>query len=302
MKSKLLIVMLLASFGLSTKGQVTLEQTYLNNGYFKKEITPGFGAGYSHGMHSLYMVHLEFDGDKYVSIDRLNQTMDFYNLNHSLFKTIDFSGVYTGISPSADEDKVNSTFLYITQSLFDVDTAIEFLYTNFSFYNPSQSYKAITHIVKENGTIMFTDSAAPLVKTNFHQQFYPIYNTANGTKMILSNVNGTAEVFSLPGTIAECTTGNNILSTNPGMEMNLFPNPANKHSVLTLDYTLPENVKKAILIIVDENGKQIKTIQIGNAMQNLLLNISEFTAGIYFYTIMTDDGKIIQSKKSIVVD
>lgn len=302
MKTKFITTILLACFGLHAGAQFTLEHTYPNNGFFKVEPAPNFGAGYAYGVHSLYLVNLEFDGEKYVDIDRLNQTLNLYNLNHSLYKIIDYSAVYTGVSAGPVEDKVNASIMYISQNLFDGDSAIEFLYTHFFFNHTTTSFRAITQIVKDNGTIIFSDSASPMVRTNFHQQYYPIYNTTNGTKMILSHVNGTAEVFSLPGTLTGYIQTNNILSDAHQAQMNLFPNPVNQSGNLTINYTLPADEKTATLLIYDQYGKQLKALQIGNAMKNVMLNTGEFSPGLYYYSIVSSNGSTIQSKKSVVVD
>ena len=40
----------------------------------------------------LYIVKLEVDGEKYVFVDRANKQIKFYNLNHTLWKTISYAG------------------------------------------------------------------------------------------------------------------------------------------------------------------------------------------------------------------
>lgn len=278
--------------------QFTLEHTYSNAGYFKLSfIDPN---NFQFGKYSFYLVHLEIDGDKYVKIDRGAQTIDFYDLNHVFWKSINYSAVPTNISSDPNHDKANCSILYISQSLFDTDTEIEFMYSFYKYYPIDTSNKAITQIVNEDGSILFSDVAAPLVQPSFHNQYYPIYNTTNGTKMILSNVNGTAEIFSLSGTFTAGIAQNNIL--NKAVEMSLFPNPSMGENMITINYTLPEENKTANLIIFDSFGKQVKSYKIGNGMSNILVNASEFSTGMYFYSITTESGKVIATKKSIVVE
>ncbi|HKR06925.1 MAG TPA: hypothetical protein VJY62_19975, partial [Bacteroidia bacterium] len=255
MKRKFAWTALAAVIYLNTHAQISLEHVYPNSGYFKVELTPGYPSGNAFGCNYLYLVNLEIDGEKYVDIDKVSRHLYFYNLNHTLFKTIDYSNVYNSIGEYPYEDEIGSSVMYISQQLFDPDPAIEFLYTFNRYYYNTTSNRAITQIVKENGSILFSDSAAPLVKFNFHNQYYPIYNTVNGTKMILSNIDGTAEVFSLPGTFSTSIASNNIMGENA--EMNLFPNPAINHGILTINYKLPDNIKTAVLIVTDAQGKQL---------------------------------------------
>src|SRR6267154_940802 len=104
MKSKSLIIILLAILSLNTYAQIALEHTYPNAGCF--QISPN-GQPLATYTYSFYLVHLEIDGDKYVALDRVNQQMDFYNLNHTFYKSIDYSNVYTGIWYTLYSDKIN---------------------------------------------------------------------------------------------------------------------------------------------------------------------------------------------------
>ena len=61
--------------------------------------------------------------------------------------------------------------------------------------------KGATKIVKENGVVIFADTGAAVVRATWPMQQWPIYSTAQGTKMILSYTTRQAKVFSLPGTL-----------------------------------------------------------------------------------------------------
>lgn len=277
--------------------QIILTHTYNNTGGFKGELSvtsiPTFGQ------HLLYLVHLEASGDKYVDIDKMAQTIDFYNLDYSTWKSINYSVVPTNISIDPNNDKAFSSVLYISQYLFDMDDEVEFMYTYAWYNNQDTSWSATTQIVNEDGSILFSRAAAPLVNPTFHNQYYPIYNTTNGTVMILSNINGTAEVFSLGGTFTAGIATNNILGN--AAEMSLFPNPSMDGNMITINYQLPQKVKTADLVIYDAQGKQVKSYKIGNGMNSILVNPSELAKGTYYYSIQTEDGRAIATQKSIVV-
>ncbi len=72
MKKTLLIALI--AFVTTAKAQITLEATYDTASYY------------------LYIVNLEIDGDKYIKLQQGDSGKRFiylYNLNHSLWKTID---------------------------------------------------------------------------------------------------------------------------------------------------------------------------------------------------------------------
>lgn len=269
--------------------QITLQYTYNDAGYCAAS-TNGFG-----GQKTVYIVHLEVSGDKYVKIDRAAQIIDFYNIDYSFWKSINFSAIPPlNVGTDPEIDKSQASILYISEHLFDTDPEIEFMYTYALNYN--STWHATTQIINEDATLLFSRTAAPLITPTFHNQFYPIYNTTNGTMMILSNINGTAEIFSLGGTFTAGIATNNILSN--AAQMSLFPNPTMGTNMITVNYQLPQETKTANLIIHDAQGNLLKSYKIGNAMNSILFDASEFSSGTYTYSIVVD-GRIIDSKKMV---
>ena len=210
-----LLVCTMFVFGASLKAQITPDNIYL-----------------SASLH-LYMVNLENSGMKYLvqSEVQVNRYLKFYHLNHSLWKTIDCNPfpVLPFCGPVLQTYFFDA--LYISENLFDCDTAIEFL------YGYRSDCRWFTGIYKEDGTVLFAeDSLAALVKINVPQQFRPIYNTPAGTKMILSHRDGTSRVFNLPCSLS---TGIDQITEPPAGEGNLkaFPNPSFYQT--TIEYHLP---------------------------------------------------------------
>ena len=109
---------------IQTYAQFILEHTYDSTGYFQRQ-----NREQDYGLQLFYLVNLEIDGDKYVQINKPAQTIKFYNLNHTIWKSISYSNVSTNIGPAPSNDKAESSILYITQSLFNTDAKIEFMYT-----------------------------------------------------------------------------------------------------------------------------------------------------------------------------
>lgn len=98
-----------------------------------------------------------------------------------------------------------------------------------------------------------------------------------------------------------------ILSINSKPSVNLsnaslnqsVPNPNSNSTRIT--YNIPGDIANAQLIISDMGGKEIKQIQLNNN-DNGVLNIdtSKLSTGTYSYSLFVD-GKLIETKKMIVV-
>lgn len=132
MKSAFFILIFIFGIGLNSKGQVTLEATY------------------DSAFANLYMINLEISGQKYVKVTRTenNRFIYLFNLDYTLWKTINCNGFPYLIHPSAGP-LYNFSVLYITESLFDTDNGSEFLFTF------SSSPLAYTGNYNEDGTIFF---------------------------------------------------------------------------------------------------------------------------------------------------
>lgn len=254
-----------------TSGQIVLENTYPNTSFYLS----------STNLQQLYMIKLEVDSAKYVHVDRNNKVVNFYNLDHTLWKTISFS-LATDLNSGANAMDI----MYISQHLFDTDDEIEFLYSD-----QFGSGSAVTQIVNEDGTILFTaNNEAPVVKMNAPQAQLPIYNTSAGTKMILSNTNGDSKVYGLPGTLSSIVP---ISTESQNMGFLIYPNPSNSTFKIS---TKNSAIKK--IQISDENGKTIKIIEFSSVLNNEI-DISTLSVGIYFVQLIDTKGELIETQKLI---
>lgn len=281
MKNHVFALLFIASvFGAGTqaKGQITLDHTYQS------------------ANTQLYMVNLEYSGLKYIirSQSTSSRYIKLYNLNHSLWKTIDLNGYpkLTYNTPSGPRTQNIHEVLYITEALFDCDSALEFMYVLL------EGGRYFTGIYKENGTAVFTvDSCAPALKINVPQEQRPIYNTPGGTKMILSHMNGTARVYNVP-----CTLKNPLLVHAPGSTtegaMNVFPNPADNR--ITVSYKLPAGYHEGTLIVVDANGREIKRYTVDDTFSSLSLSSEDLSAGTYFYSLYVN-GERVSTRQLLVM-
>jgi len=82
------------------------------------------------------------------------------------------------------------------------------------------------------------------------------------------------------------------------LEQNI-PNPFSSETVI--NYTLPQQIKNASLIIYDLSGKQLTSFPLEPSAKSISITSEKLSAGIYIYSVMAD-GKIMDSKRMVVAD
>ena len=269
---KIILVAMLAIAAFSSRqammAQVTLEHTY------------------DSATTQLYVVHLEVEGDKYIWRNYYDSTVIVYNLDHSIFKIMPFPNVSWNYM-------YEPSFMYVSEQLFNTDNLIEYM---FCYYNIGGALSTI--IINEVGTIIFfADSLAPLVKVNAPQSQLPIYNTSNGTKMILSSYHRFANVYSLTGTLTNSIRPLPYSGDELAME-NIYPNPSNGNSMI--EFHLPQGVSTGEIVVYNTQGAEMKRYKVDNTFHNLIISNSELHSGTYFYQLFTSNAAT-GAKKMIVV-
>jgi trimeric autotransporter adhesin len=83
----------------------------------------------------------------------------------------------------------------------------------------------------------------------------------------------------------------------------LYQNAPNPFSIsTTIEYTLAENVQKAMICIYDMNGTQLKCIPLHlSGYGNITINGSELKAGMYMYSLIAD-GHLVDTKRMVLTD
>lgn len=123
----------------------------------------------------------------------------------------------------------------------------------------------------------------------------PIYNTPNGTKLILSfDYTSEAKVYGLQGTLSTPELINNSVIHE---SLNIFPNPTSGST--TIEYTLPKNTTNGNIEIYDLNGNFIKNFMVDNTSKNIVINNGEISSGTYIYNLKVS-GKVLESRKIII--
>ncbi|MFK7797090.1 MAG: tail fiber domain-containing protein [Aureispira sp.] len=75
------------------------------------------------------------------------------------------------------------------------------------------------------------------------------------------------------------------------------PNPSSGST--TIDYTIPEEMKNAQLVVFDLNGQELSSQEIPTGQGTVKINTSQLTTGAYIYAVVVD-GRALARKKMIV--
>ncbi|MES2380031.1 MAG: T9SS type A sorting domain-containing protein [Bacteroidota bacterium] len=276
---KKIFLLTFIAFVLNAKAQITLEHTY------DSASTWNFCKS---AQSQLMIVKFEVSGERYVRINRCGPgSINIYDMNHSLVKTISFTNIARSVSGDIGH------VLYLSENLFNTDSKIEFMYVTDS------TVFSTTKIYNEDGTLLFNENGSPITLPNNHLQQYPIYNTATGTKMILSYENGQAKVFGLAGTL---TTAIQSASQDIIKEQNLisnpYPNPTKQST--SIDYKLPDGINQGEIVFYGLQGSEIKRFKVDRTFDTLVISTDELASGTYYYQLQTSKG-ISGGKKLLVI-
>lgn len=91
----------------------------------------------------------------------------------------------------------------------------------------------------------------------------------------------------------------NAMNTGNALYQNA-PNPYSQST--TIEYSIAENVQKAMICIYDMNGTQLKCIPLHfTGYGNITINGNELKAGMYMYSLIAD-GQLIDTKRMVLTD
>ncbi len=216
-----------------------------------------------------------------------------YNSDHTIFKTITVPQL---------GGKRAEFISYVSETLFDTDTLIEYML----YYSNAGLTPWDVAVIKENGTtLLFVDSADFNTGTSgeYRGSFSkPIFPNGNQTKLYLNTASG-KNVYNLPGQLPclECDGGLIAgLAANPDSHQQVstaFPNPSREH--FTLKYILPANAKTVFLEIYDMQGSIVKKSKLEGKSNQTIVHNDELSNGQFIYRIIAD-GKVITSDKIII--
>ncbi len=233
-------------------------------------------AGYSYDRSQLFLWEFEASGHKYVKIDRTAEEVVLYNLDHTFFKSFSFAD-----HPST---VMVATFLYMSEHLFDLDDGIEYMY--FTWDGASPSY---LRVYDEDGSVHLNmDGGFVYVYSTLHNQQYPIYNSPEGTKLVVSmGDEQSARVYSLPGTLspdfASTVQNGHAMALSSFMS---YPNPVLCGSMV--DVVLPQGVHRGRLELFNGVGQLVREVPFDGAGDRVRLDTSMLPAGTYVHQLRVD--------------
>lgn len=280
---KKIFLLAFVAFVFNAKAQFVLEHDY--------DSSATYNLANSRGSQLMY-IKFEVSGERYVKINRVGKVIEVYDMNHSLVKVVSLANLPLGTSTFLPD------VLYLSEQLFNTDALMEFMYL-YPFTDSQGNGNYVTNIYTENGALLFTDTAFALIRLNFEQQQFPIYNTSQGTKMILSYMNGHAKVWGLAGTLSTAIhAANNNLVQASNFVSNAHPNPTNQTT--TVEYKLPDHVNHGEIVFYDLQGVEIKRFKVDAAFNSLTISTSDIAAGTYYYQLQTRENTS-RGKKLVVV-
>ena len=261
---KLQIILALIALVLSTQAQIVKEHEYINSANYVK---------------------LALSGEKYYALDWTNNKCIIYNLDHSIWKSINLAvpaGMYL------------YDIRHVSETLFNLDSKIELAYIYYEYDTIFYYYTYAERIINEDGLELLPISGAA---------FSELQTTINnGTKLLAwiydYSVNPYivhTAVYSVPG---QPVSDGNKTEFQGIKELAAYPNPAQTN--VSIPYTLPQGISNGVIEIIDFRGINIQKYQIGKDFSELKINTAGWPRGIYIYRIIAGQG--YSSTGKLIID
>lgn len=242
---------LLISLGL--KAQITLEKTY-----------------------DQHMQLVSFPGEavpKYYTLNAQQSKAQFYNIDHSPFKTFNIPNV----------NGILQGFNYLSTNTFDKDEGKEYLI----------AYKDTTddhHYVR-----VYDDDQTSMLNTKGHYGLVEKTDTGKLVLMVYHQKGDTTQtkIFELGGENLP------VDYERPSPSFDIFPNPAS--SKLNISFGSNQAGGTAIFTLFSSTGRQVMHQRISNRNAPTMLNIDHLESGVYVTRLEFSNGRI-NAKKVVIVD
>lgn len=247
---KLIIIAITLFAGVTANSQVTLEKTFstTSTDAITYTLSPIYENLYSSGT----IAYMLYDS-------RNPNAINVYNLDNSLYAN-------KSITPPAGYQVY--TFLEASKHLYNDNDKIEFTI----IFKKTDEFKFITQIQDEDGSVLIDFGGYVSMNwfvTNNKFVMYVNYAESINKDDIFKN-----EIYSLGGTVPASTTTLKSASTTKSA----YPNPSS--SIINIPYNITGT---SILTIYNMNGQIVDTKTIDNYFNELQLNVSNYTPGIYTY-------------------
>lgn len=231
--------------------QITLEHTFNGNANFC----------------NAYI--LNGDVNYYSIINSTDNQIKLFNMDYSLYKTI------TILPPSGYKISGVSFF---TKHLFNNDDKIEFLVmfysstSNSNLNTTNKLYNEDENLIKDFGYYYL--STTNIIKINDQYRLLLLCYTNNTLPFTYKT-----EIYSLPGTMSSSIAETENINKHFSLP---FPNPSN--SFINLPYQLNQG-QQSVMRIFNTQGQLIEIKQLDYEFDKIILNVSNYSKGIYFYEV-----------------
>lgn len=233
----------------------TLENTYTSSGYTDNdEIFSSFNA----------------NGEtKYYTLDYSTNQVKIFSSTHDLEKTINVT-----LESGFEMREIHLP----TDKLFNADAKIEFIVESVK----QSPYQTNYTVFNEDGTNLFNFESVDtfnLIKTVQNDYKLLIYKSSGGNSHTFS-------VYTLTGTLS--VNQQNLLKRE---KITGFPNPSSK----TINITNPlKNNEKEKIQVFDINGRKVLEQKIIGNGENIELDISVLSNGVYHFKIREFGNKFVK--------
>ena len=165
----------------------------------------------------------------------------------------------------------------MSREIFNTDNNYEFLVNYQRTDNTYDNTRQKLILYNQNGSIIKDFGFAYMVTA------YPYLHIANDSFRLIvtkyyydgTDITTQTEVYSVPGNPTTI-----IPNIKPNEIQKPYPNPAS--SIITLPYQLKQG-EISVMHIYNNNGQLIEIKQIDSIFDKLLLNVSNYNKGVYFY-------------------
>jgi hypothetical protein len=260
MKKGMILLALAMMLGTATKAQITLETLY-----------PG----------SATMTHLAVSGDKYFMMNYYGLQCEIYNLDHTLWKTIDLD---------VPTDMYLYDIKYVTENLFDLDNLVELAYIYYHYDTTLLFYTYYTRIIKENGSELLSIPGCSYIEVK--------ETTAKKAKLFAyiydySVIPYTMEtgVYGLPGSLLTTPDNSEMPSADAGSP---FPNPA--ENMVIIPYLMPESSNGGTLVLMNQSGQILQEYRLNPGTSQIQIRTDAYPTGLVFYKIVIPRHPVANGK------
>lgn len=124
-----------------------------------------------------------------------------------------------------------------------------------------------------------------------------IAETRGSFELLFSNPDNIRETFVVEARYEVSSEGTSEFSHKDIQLGEIYPNPSNR--IAQLDYELINPKAKAKISINSFIGNPIAEYELDPSRNSLVINVSDFQPGVYFYTLFVDNKNVVTKKLQV---